>query len=317
MADDGKDRFRDADLFAHVPLETGGQCAMEGSVSILRELTSGALFVRKAVPGAGIPRRTRELLWSEGTLLQTLKHPRIARLHTWFDEHDADGSATTRVFIIEHIPGVTCESVIRTRGAIAESSTVIILHQLLLALEHCHECGIAHRDVNPSNLMLTGTTETSAADSLVCTLIDFGLSIRCTSTCLLRDVVGTPQYMAPELLSQSPAYVGSKVDVWSAGVTALELLSGSPPFGHSNGSIRDDRKIHANIRAFAARISNGSDGLELEAKALLETTIDCWCSLPADAQALLCRTLCPDATSRPTAAAALAHAWLWPLTVAQ
>merc|ERR1719454_1318888 len=99
-----------------------------------------------------------------------------------------------------------------------------MMYQLLISLEYCHAQGIVHRDVKPENMMLTqSVTEWEKAN---CKLIDFGLADSKPKKDLL---VGTLAYIAPEIIRFEEHT--AKVDIWSAGVTAFELLSGRLPFG--------------------------------------------------------------------------------------
>ena len=106
--------------------------------------------------------------------------------------------------------------------------------QLVTGLEYCHRQGVCHRDLKPENLLLdeaTGDLKIS----------DFGLSALYDSsfesgdgtvskgTELLHTSCGTPQYVAPEVLSEQ-GYDGFKADVWSCGVILFVLLAGYLPF---------------------------------------------------------------------------------------
>eukprot|EP01080_Neovahlkampfia_damariscottae_P007555 gene7555-11878_t len=97
--------------------------------------------------------------------------------------------------------------------------------QLMSAISYCHECGIAHRDLKPENLLV------DSEDNIK--ISDFGLSAltapRDSDPQLLTTTCGTPNYVAPEILSEK-GYNGFKADIWSAGVILFVMLAGYLPF---------------------------------------------------------------------------------------
>ncbi|KAF2602879.1 hypothetical protein F2Q70_00028225 [Brassica cretica] len=86
----------------------------------------------------------------------------------------------------------------------------------------CHEHGVIHRDLKPENFLFSNETETAQLKA-----IDFGLSIFFKPGQRFNEIVGSPYYMAPEVLRRN---YGPEVDVWSAGVILYILLCGVPPF---------------------------------------------------------------------------------------
>ena len=110
---------------------------------------------------------------------------------------------------------------------------------MLSSIKHLHEHNIVHRDLKPENFLM----ETKDLNSEV-KLIDFGLSKRWNTSegaDKMHTVVGTPYYVAPEVLDKKPS---AKSDMWSLGCILYTMLTtGLPPF---NG--RDDAEIIAKIR---------------------------------------------------------------------
>uniref|UniRef100_A0A673NJ23 Myosin-IIIb-like n=1 Tax=Sinocyclocheilus rhinocerous TaxID=307959 RepID=A0A673NJ23_9TELE len=100
-----------------------------------------------------------------------------------------------------------------------------ILYGALLGLQHLHNNRIIHRDVKGNNILLT-------TDGGV-KLVDFGVSAQLTSARLRRNTsVGTPFWMAPEVIACEQQYdysYDARCDVWSLGITAIELADGDPP----------------------------------------------------------------------------------------
>lgn len=100
---------------------------------------------------------------------------------------------------------------------------------MLSAVKHLHEHNIVHRDLKPENFLMSDTSDESEVK-----LIDFGLSKRYSdikSTDKMHTVVGTPYYVAPEVLKGS---YDSRCDVWSLGVILFVFLCGYPPFEGDN-----------------------------------------------------------------------------------
>jgi len=116
------------------------------------------------------------------------------------------GAVTLRNYLDEHV----------TRGAqLSEHSVRVIMRQLLEAVHHCHTRGVAHRDLKLENVLIV-------PHSMHVTLIDFGLALTDHVT-HVTEALGSPLYMAPELLSARP-HCARSADMWALGVMAHQLL---------------------------------------------------------------------------------------------
>ena len=102
-----------------------------------------------------------------------------------------------------------------------------------MALAHCHACNIVHRDLKPENLVL----DQKGPDAII-KIIDFGTSKVFDPKKKMKQAIGTPYYIAPEVIKGS---YDSKCDIWSCGVILYILLTGKPPF---NG-VHDEEIIDA------------------------------------------------------------------------
>jgi len=129
------------------------------------------------------------------------------------------------------------------------------------------------------------------------TLIDFGYAAE-GKDAGLQQAAGTQAYMAPDMLVGSPHY-DAKVDVWSCGASAFEMLTGKPPFGHPADYGGDERKICRKIRSY--RRSEDPEAVLAAAPQ--------WKALSEQARDFLKMTLAADADARPTAAEAAVHEW--------
>ncbi|KAG2300541.1 hypothetical protein Bca52824_037013 [Brassica carinata] len=131
------------------------------------------------------------------------KHPNIVSLKDSFEDDDA-------VHIVMELGHYT------ERAAAAVMKTIVEVVQI------CHKQGVMHRDLKPENFLFANKKETSALKA-----IDFGLSVFFKPGEQFNEIVGSPYYMAPEVLRRN---YGPEIDVWSAGVILYILLCGVPPF---------------------------------------------------------------------------------------
>eukprot|EP00803_Ostreobium_quekettii_P009919 evm.model.scf_2513EXC.1 EVM.evm.TU.scf_2513EXC.1 scf_2513EXC:242-4351(+) len=107
-------------------------------------------------------------------------------------------------------------------GAYSEKKAANTFRKMVDVVRHCHELGVMHRDLKPENFLLTN----KQADAEL-KLTDFGLGVFFKHGEGFRDVVGSPYYVAPEVLRKNYSH---QADMWSLGVILYILLSGLPPF---------------------------------------------------------------------------------------
>ena len=145
-----------------------------------------------------------------------LRHPSCVEVY------DVGVTGRGEAFLVmEYVPGRNLHEVLGEEGPPPQRRVARWGRDLAEALEACHEEGVLHRDVKPSNVLLTPEG--------VVRLTDFGVAHDANArTQLTQGAVGTLLYMAPELLDGAGASPAS--DVYSLGATLYELISGAPPF---------------------------------------------------------------------------------------
>ncbi|XP_074561239.1 calcium-dependent protein kinase 20-like isoform X2 [Curcuma longa] len=108
------------------------------------------------------------------------------------------------------------------RGRYTERAAAAVIRTIVEVVQMCHRHGVMHRDLKPENFLFGDTKENAPLKA-----IDFGLSQFFRPGERFTEIVGSPYYMAPEVLLRN---YGPEVDVWSSGVILYILLSGTPPF---------------------------------------------------------------------------------------
>eukprot|EP01083_Nonionella_stella_P294150 1000192_1 len=146
--------------------------------------------------------------------------------------------------------GGDLRSYIKREKRMSEDDCRFYAAELVLALEHIHECKTVYRDMKPDNILISASGHIALAD--------FGLADRLRQSrksCKLSGRTGTPLYMAPEQLKK--LRYSYSVDYWGLGVTLCECLTGKKPFKSSAGCINDSPKYGWNISQIAKSFLDG------------------------------------------------------------
>ncbi|CAD6206963.1 unnamed protein product [Miscanthus lutarioriparius] len=166
------------------------------------------------------------------------------------------------------------------KGHYTERKAAELARVIVGVVEVCHSMGVMHRDLKPENFLFADQKEEAALKT-----IDFGLSIFFRPGQIFTDVVGSPYYVAPEVLKKK---YGPEADVWSAGVIIYILLCGVPPFWAENEQGIFEEVLHGR--------------LDFESEP--------WPSITEGAKDLVRRMLIRDPRKRLTAHEVLRHPWV-------
>lgn len=218
------------------------------------------------------PTELQELI-READVLRQFDHPNIVRIYEMFED------AKRYYIVMEHCKGGELFYSISSGTSFSEGQVAKIMLQLLSVVAYIHERKVVHRDIKPENILLE--EKGSAFDIKI---VDFGTAARLGPNGKVSGTVGTPYYIAPEVMAG--AYT-ERCDEWSCGVIMYILLTGRPPFGGS-----DDKEILDKVRTGVYSL----DIPEMQ-------------NVSKDAISLLKKFLSP-ASSRITAKQALQHPWL-------
>jgi eukaryotic-like serine/threonine-protein kinase len=165
-------------------------------------------------PGVGTP--DLERAEREARLAARLNHPHVVAVF------DLVVEGTDHWLVMEYVEGRTLAELVREDGALTPDEAAPLLRQAAAALAAAHESGIVHRDVKPSNILVTPEGQVK--------LSDFGIARAEADASLTQTglVTGSPAYPAPEVASGQLATAAA--DVWSLGATAYHAVAGRPPY---------------------------------------------------------------------------------------
>ncbi|GMJ15125.1 calcium-dependent protein kinase 1 [Hibiscus trionum] len=211
----------------------------------------------------------------EVAIMSTLpEHPNIVKLKATYEDNE------NVHLVMELCEGGELFDRIVARGHYSERAAANVAKTIAEVVRMCHENGVMHRDLKPENFLFANKKEHSPLK-----VIDFGLSVFFKPGEKFSEIVGSPYYMAPEVLKRN---YGPEVDVWSAGVILYILLCGVPPFW-----------------------AETEQGVAL---AILRGVIDFkrepWPQVSDSAKSLVRQMLEPDPKKRLTAQQVLEHPWL-------
>lgn len=193
-----------------------GDCLGKGAFgSVYRALNwgTGETVAVKQIKLADLPKSELRVIMLEIDLLKNLDHPNIVKYHGFVKTPE------TLNIILEYCENGSLHSISKNFGRFPENLVALYMSQALHGLLYLHDQGVIHRDIKGANILNT-------KKGLI-KLADFGVASRTTGL-HESSVVGTPYWMAPEVIELTGATTAS--DIWSLGCTVIELLDGRPPY---------------------------------------------------------------------------------------
>lgn len=202
------------------------------------------------------------------------QHPNIVSLKDTYEDDDAVH------IVMELCEGGELFDRIVARGHYTERAAAAVMRTIVEIVQGCHKHGVMHRDLKPENFLFANKKESASLKA-----IDFGLSVFFEPGEQFHEIVGSPYYMAPEVLKRN---YGPEVDIWSAGVILYILLCGVPPFWAET----EQGVAQAIIRS------------------IIDFKRDPWPRVSDNAKDLVNKMLDPDPKKRLTAQEVLDHPWI-------
>lgn len=191
------------------PLGKGGS----GSVYLAQHRETGDMIALKRVYPSDL--EEKNMIMNEIALTMSTKHPNIMN---YFDTYETSDSIW---MVVEVMEGCLYELIAQRAGNIPEKQIAFICHEILQGLKFVHRQHRIHRDMKSDNVLINSNGDIK--------LGDFGFAAQLTTEKQQRNtIVGTPAWMAPELIEGSG--YDEKVDIWSFGIIAIELADGNPPY---------------------------------------------------------------------------------------
>jgi YVTN family beta-propeller protein len=198
----------------------------------------------------------RERFLRESQLAASLDHPNVVPI---YEAGEADGLL---YIAMRYVPGTDLKAQLHKEGALEPTRALALVAQIANALDAAHERGLVHRDVKPSNVLLTGARGTEH-----CYLADFGLSASTSDRSTAADpgrIIGTIDYIAPEQIRDDE--IDGRADVYSLACLLYECVTGDVPFRRPS----EVAVIYAHLDEPPPKASDAAPALPAELDAVLE-----------------------------------------------
>mmetsp|Transcript_17176 Transcript_17176/g.36938 ORF Transcript_17176/g.36938 Transcript_17176/m.36938 type:complete len:571 (+) Transcript_17176:617-2329(+) len=214
---------------------------------------------------------------SEIAIMKRMDHPNIVKLFETFED------SHSTYLVMELCTGGELFDKIVEQGSLTEPEAALVLQDILRAVHYMHENDICHRDLKPENFLFLNKGPIDSNNLLK--LIDFGIACDCGPNTYLREMCGTPYYVAPQVITRK---YNKSSDLWSCGVIMYTLLCGKVPFTGPS-----DAQVLAKVRQGIVRFKDPA-----------------WKQVSEEALSLVKALLSRNPKDRISATDALDHEWI-------
>lgn len=200
----------------------------------------------------------RQRFHREARAIAALKHPNIVEIY------DYSGEESEHLYLVmEKLDGDDLFNIVNAKGIMTEAAAAAVGHELCLALQVAHEAGIIHRDLKPENVFMNANGRVVLTDFGVVKAIREDSAVDGWSS--ETDVIGTPGFMAPELMMNRA--LGPRTDIFALGALLYNITTGDLPFkGDSpvemfravvSGKMQDPRQFNTTLSSEFIEIVEG------------------------------------------------------------
>ncbi|XP_051260008.1 serine/threonine-protein kinase 17B [Dicentrarchus labrax] len=241
------------------------------------EKATGKVFAAKFLRKRRRGRDCRADVIHEMAVLEMARNnARIVNLHAAYEtDHDI-------VLVLEYAAGGEIFDHCVSEELLHEAQITRLIRQTLEGVHHLHQSNLVHLDLKPQNILLTSLSPPGDIK-----IVDFGLARRLGAVGELREILGTPEYVAPEILNYEP--ITTATDLWSVGVIAYMLVTGESPFAGD-----DKQETYLNVSQISVDYSREAFSR------VSELAVD-----------FIRKLLVKAPEDRPSAAECMSHPWLW------
>ncbi|KAI2660627.1 serine threonine- kinase 17B-like protein [Labeo rohita] len=241
------------------------------------EKATGKVFAAKFIKKRRRGRDCRAEVIHEIAVLEAAKNnPRVVNLHAVYEtDHDL-------VLMLEYAAGGEIFDHCVSEELLPEGQITRLIRQMLEGIHLLHQSSVVHLDLKPQNILLTCLSPLGDIK-----LVDFGLARRLGSAGELREILGTPEYVAPEILNYEP--ITTATDLWSVGVIAYMLVTGESPF------VGDDKQ-ETFLNVSQVNVDYSREAFSRVSELAVDFIRKLLVKVPED---------------RPSAADCMTHPWLW------
>ncbi|HEX7916915.1 WD40 repeat domain-containing serine/threonine protein kinase [Rudaea sp.] len=202
-----------------------------------------------------------------------MQHPNIVPIY------EVDQAEEVHFFSMRLIRGGSLSTLIRREGRLEPRHAAQLLRTIAEAVDYAHRLGVLHLDLKPANVLLDDNGSPHVADFGLARRLEHGLAADNTG------ISGTPSYMAPEQATTGAQKITPATDIWGLGAILYELVSGEPPFLARTPQETLKLVVEAQLRSPRQRVP----------------------TLPWDLEAIICKCMAREATSRYASARAMAE----------